>query len=378
MLRIKDMMSRCIVAAILALAFQSPALAQISASSNEAILTLMEKIFNEIPDDLAEIDPSVRRVAVYRVNMDNAYIPAPLKQHFESRLIEIFQMVDPPKIVSLPQLSTLRVSSTDSSFSIINSTPSPDELWRVGKRLRVDGFLEGNLTYIPKKALYFDLRLNRTGSNEVLWAKSYKAYEDMDVPKINPVKQSLNAGFEVFQAQIKSGADSLLHGDFGDRLVQYSIYYGIYQFLTPNSRFRYEMRGGVSFLSEGVKFLSPEFKDNAFYGLKAKANSASSPISINFRLMLYSTIFENNSNNAGDWLSGYLAVTRYFTRKMSDLTGIGLGLRSDLSSNFSVSTGLSMVLGSEFDSQPLLSTGEPMRLKVSGLHFEVLLLQYTF
>lgn len=374
----KKMIAIFLLAGALILVHGERAIAQIKPSSNEAILTLMEKIFKEIPDDLSEINPSIKRIAVYRVNMDNATIPAALKDHFESRLIEIFGTIDPPTMVSLPQLSTLRISSTDSSFSIMNSLPTPDELWRVGRRLRVDAFLEGNLTYVAKKALYLDLRLNRTGSNEVLWAKSYHAYEQMEAPKINPVRQSINAGFEIFQIHASSAPDTLLHRDFNSRLIQYSIYLGLYQFMTANSRLRYEVRGGVSFLSQGVKFTSPQFTENAFYGLKKGASTAASPISFNFRMMLHSTLLPNKENPTGDWISAYVALTRYFTSNMPDLTGLGVGLRSDLSASFSISAGFSMILGSEFDSQPLSTTGTPMRLKVDGVHFEVLLLQYTF
>lgn len=351
---------------------------QVKPGSNEAIITLMEKIFSEIPDDLTEIDPKIKRVAMYRLNMDKAYMPTVLQAHFESRLIEIFRTIDPPKMVSLPKLSTLRVSSTDSSFSIINSLPSPDELWRVGRSLRVDAFIEGDVTYVPRKALFLDLRLSRTGTNEVLWAKSYKAYEEMAVPQINPVKESLNAGFEFFQIHTNSVPDSLLHQDFNNKLVQYTIYLGLYQFMTAASRLRYELRGGISFLSEGVTFTSPQFQENAFYGLKEGASAAANPISLNFRIMMHSSLVRNRENPAGDWLSAYVAVTRYFTRNMPDVTGIGVGLRTDISPNFSLSTGFSMILGKEFDSQPLNASGEPIRLKVDGLHFEVLLLQYTF
>ncbi len=244
--------------------------------------------------------------------------------------------------------------------------------------MRVDAFIEGDVTYVPRKALFLDLRLSRTGTNEVLWAKSYKAYEEMAVPQINPVKESLNAGFEFFQIHTNSVPDSLLHQDFNNKLVQYTIYLGLYQFMTAASRLRYELRGGISFLSEGVTFTSPQFQENAFYGLKEGASAAANPISLNFRIMMHSSLVRNRENPAGDWLSAYVAVTRYFTRNMPDVTGIGVGLRTDISPNFSLSTGFSMILGKEFDSQPLNASGEPIRLKVDGLHFEVLLLQYTF
>lgn len=363
---------------LLLLALCSNLFAQnIPPAANETILNLMEEIFTQIPKDLTEIDPQLDRIAIYRINVDEAMIPPPLRTHFQNRLLEIFRTLERPAMVSLPELNTLKISSTDSSFSIRNALPSPDELWRVGRRLRVDGFIEGNLTYVRGKAMYLDLRLNRTGTNEVLWAKSYSAYEkSFKIKESNPLRRSFHAGLEVFQIEFDSPADSLLHSDFNNRLVQYSAYFGIYQYLSASSRVRYELRVGLSFLSDGVRLQNTEFSRNAFY---TQANLGQFlPVSYNFRALLHTTMVQDKENRFGDWLAFYLAVTRYFTLNMPDLTGVGVGLRSDLSSRFSVSAGMSMILGPEFDSQLVESTGERMRAQINGVHFDIMLLQVSF
>lgn len=346
-------------------------------TTNEKILNLMEDIFNQIPADLAEINPGLKRIAVYNLAVEGAYIPAPLKDHFESRLEEIFKSLETPVVVSLPDMNTLKISSTDSSFSIMNALPSPDELWKVGKRLRIDAFLEGSLTYVEGKALFLDLRLNKTGTNDILWIHSYTAYEKSFEPAVlNPLMRSINAGVEVFSVDIDASADSLINSGFNDRLVQYAIYFGIYQYLEPQSRFRYDFRAGVSFLSEGIKLNNTEFADNTFYAKEGGAG-AFLPVSFNFKVMFNSTLLKNKKSVSSDWLSIYLNVTRYFTTKMSDITGIGFGLRSDLSSRFSVSAGVSTIFGSEFNSSNVSSTDTPIRMKVSGSHFELFLLQFS-
>lgn len=345
--------------------------------TNEKVLNLMEDIFNQIPADLAEISPGLKRIAVYRLAIEGATIPAPLKDHFENRLEEIFTSLGTPVVVSLPDMNTLKISSTDSSFSIMNALPSPDELWKVGKRLRIDAFLEGSLTYVAGKALFLDLRLNKTGTNEVLWIRSYTAYEKSFKPAVlNPLMRSINAGVEVFSINIDASADSLINSSFNDHLVQYAIYFGVYQYLEPQSRFRYEFRAGVSFLSEGVTLSGTDFADNSFYAKEGGA-SALLPVSFNFKVLLNSTLLKNKKSASSDWLSFYLTVTRYFTTKMPDVTGIGFGLRSDLSSRFSVSAGVSTIFGSEFNSSRVLSTDAPIRMKVSGSHFELFLLQFS-
>lgn len=343
------------------------------------ILKLMEEIFAQLPKDISEIDPDLGRIAVYRIETDGSNISAPMREHFESRLVEILRMLQRPAVVALPELNTLKVSSTDSSFSIINALPSPDELWRVARKLRVDAFLEGNLVYLPLKALFLDLRLNRTGTNEVLWAKSYSAYKkNMKLPSKNPIYKSINASLEVFQIDVDSAADSLLHQDFNNRLIQYSVYFGIYQFTTPNSRLRYELRLGASFLSQGVILNGTSFRANSFYSITPGSAMLRTPVSYNFRTMLYSTLIQNKNSRFRDWLSAYFSITRYFTVRMPDLTGLGAGIRTDLNSHFSISAGFSMILGSQFDSIPVESTNQRIRLKVNGVQYDFFLLQYTF
>jgi hypothetical protein len=291
--------------------------------------------------------------------------------------LEIFRTLDRPALVSLPELNTLKILSTDSSFSISNALPSPDELWRVGRRLRVDAFIEGNLSYVRGKAMYLDLRLNRTGTNEVLWAKSYSAYEKaFKAPDTNPMRRSFHAGLEIFQIEFDAPGDTLLHADFGNRLIQYSAYFGLCQYLSANSRVRYELRAGVSFLSDGVRLTNSEFSKNAFYSIHKIGEFL--PVSYNFRALLHTTMIQNKENRYGDWLAFSLSVTRYFTLNMPDLTGIGIGLRSDLSSRFSVSTGMAMILGPEFDSNAVRSTGQRMRAQINGVQFDIMLVQFSF
>lgn len=351
--------------------------AQTPSQAEEKILQLMEEIFNQIVTDVPEIDPNLGRIAVYRLEVDNKHISTHMREHFEGRLVEILRNLEHPALVALPEFNTLKITSNDTSFSITNTLPTPDELGRIGRRLRIDAFIEGNLVYLPERALLLDLRLNRTGTNEVLWAKSYSAFEkQLQLPAVNPLKKSLNGGLEIFQLTFKSDVDSLLHQDSKDRLIHYSIYFGLYQFITPKSRLRYELRLGLSFLSEGVKLRNNKFQTDTFYS-NTTGTQASRLSSVNVRSLIVSTIAENKGNPSGDWLAVYFAATRYFTVNMPDLTGIGVGIRSDINSHFSLSAGLSAILGREFDSVPIRSTGERIRLRVRGLHYEFLFLQYT-
>ncbi|MDQ7053748.1 MAG: hypothetical protein Q9P14_12955 [candidate division KSB1 bacterium] len=345
---------------------------------NAVILGLMEDLLEKVQPAIQAIDPELKRIALYRLTVQGRGLTPPLRDHFENRLIETLQTLDHPRVVSLPKFNNLRITSTDSSFMIINALPTPDELWRVGRRLRVDAFLEGKLSYLPGNGLILDLRLNRTGTNEVLWAESFEAYEKPlePLPK-NPFQVSFNMGVETFPVDIDKASRSLLRQDFQDQIYHYSFYLGFRQNLWEASKFRYEFQVGASLLSEGIKLDSTYFEEDAFYGQKSD-KASSLPIAYFIRSLLAIKLIENEGNVGGDWLSLTLGFARYFAKNMPDFNTISIGLRSDISPHFSLSSGFSLAFGQEFESVPVSSTGQPIRIKISGISMNIFFLQYTF
>ncbi len=346
--------------------------------NNTLLLALMEEVLDEVAKKIDTIDPTLGRVAVYRIQADQAWFPPPLRDHFRNRLVEVLRQLDTPKVVTLPELNTLKISSTDTSFTIINALPSPGELWRVSRSLRVDAYFEGNLAYVPDKALMLDLRLNRTGTNEVLWAGSFAAYEQMRMPSNNPFKFSFIGGVEVFPVELEAAAETALRSDFSGKITHQSLYVGVFHYLWEKSRLRYELRVGLSFLNEGVRLSSDQFAGNSFYAEGKDGISAARPVSYNLRSLIYSTLIENRKSATSDWLSFYLSLTRYFTLNMPDVTGLGLGLRTDVGEHFSFSTGFNLIMGQEFLGVPLEQGQVAYKMRINGLQYEIFMLQYTF
>lgn len=344
------------------------------------LFNLLEDIFVQVNEAAPEIGTDLERIAVYHLKVDERYIPPALRMHIEARIAEIFRTLDSPKMVSLPELNTMKIASTDSSFRIVNTLPSPHELWKVGKRLRIDAFMDGAITYLPGKALLLDLKLNKVGSSEVLWSRSFASYiDDPGLPSANPFMKSLTAGLEVYPIEWDVPAtDTLIHANASNQLKQQTVYFGVHQYLWEKSRLRYEFRVGLAFLSDGLKLNNTAFAKSTFYGSASPDGGFSIPIAYNIRTMIYSTLVENSRSNRSDWLSAYLALTRHFALKMPDFTSISVGLRTDFTQRFSFSAGLSMVLGKEFESEIVKSSGEKINLKINGMQYELMLLQLSF
>ncbi len=344
------------------------------------LFNLLEDIFVQVAQAAPEVGTDLERIAVYHLKVDERYIPPALRTHIEARIAEIFRDIEMPKLVSLPELNTMKIVSTDSSFRIVNTLPSPHELWKIGKRLRIDAFMDGAITYLPGKALLLDLKLNKVGSSEVVWSRSFASYiDDPDLPSTNPFMKSLVAGLEVYPIEWDvADSDTLIHRNASNQLKQQTVYFGVHQYLWEKSRLRYEFSIGLAFLTDGLKLNNTAFTKSAFYGSSSTTGGFSIPVSYNVRTMIYSTLVENSKSNRSDWLSAYFSLTRHFAMKMPDFTSITVGLRTDFTQRFSFSAGLSMVLGKEFESQMVKSSGEKINLKISGMQYELMLLQLSF
>ncbi|KAA3612653.1 MAG: hypothetical protein DWQ05_18560 [Calditrichaeota bacterium] len=344
------------------------------------LFNLMEDIFVQVAQAAPEVGTDLERIAVYHLKVDERYIPPALRTHFEARIAEIFRNLEMPAMVSLPEMNTMKIASTDSSFRIVNTLPSPHELWKIGKRLRIDAFMDGAVTYLPGKAMLLDLKLNKVGTSEVVWSRSFAAYvDDPELPSPNPFMKSLIAGLEVFPIEwdVPAG-DTLIHAKATNQLKHQTIYYGVHQYRWEKSRLRYEFRIGLAFLTDGLELNGTAFTKTGFYGTSSRTGGFSIPVSYNVRTMLYSTLIENRKSNRSDWLSAYFALTRHFAMKMPDISSISVGLRTDFTERFSFSAGVSMVLGKEFESQEVKSSGEKLNLKISGMQYELMLLQLSF
>ncbi len=359
---------------------RQPAFSQLPAppeDTNSRLLGLMEQMLEKVHPALSTISPELNRIALYRLYVEGESLTPPLRDHFSHLLVESLRSLEKPRVVDLPEFNTLRITSTDTSFSIVNALPSPDELWRVGRRLRIDAFMVGKLTYLKGNALMLDLRLNRTGSNEVIWAESFTVYEKPpDKFPENPFLASFNVGVELFPVELDV-PKSMLRDDFTGRISQYHLYFGFRQNFSGGSRFGYEFQMGLSFLSEGIAFDSTYFETDAFYG-KHSDKPLFLPVSYDVRTVIFTRLIENQSNPGGDWLSLTLGMARYFAREMPDFNVLSLGLRSDLSRNFSLSAGFSYVFGNRFHSVPVAATGKPIRMRLSGISYQLFFLQYTF
>ena len=113
------------------------------------ILALIDMLTENVIDELQELDISVNRIAIYHIKMDQHVFSASMSRLLEGKLQNIFQAVEGITLVTLPKINGIKISSTDSTFQVINTVPSVEELWKLGRKLRIQAFLDGECSYRP-------------------------------------------------------------------------------------------------------------------------------------------------------------------------------------------------------------------------------------
>ena len=346
------------------------------------IIALINHIVTLFPEKITEIDPNLDRIALYHIKGDPRYFNANLQQLLEGKILTVFEDLGTPKIVVLPRLNGLKIKSTDSTFSVMNRVPSMSELWAMGKKLRVQAFLEGECSYIHNHGLTLNLRLIKTGSGEVLWSDTFSVFEKElePVKESNPLYFGVSLGMESYSIDIaETGiSNTMISNNFNGRLIYNTLDMSLFQYLPTQRHFRYEIRFGVGFLGNGVKLTDANFSDDTFYGTKEMQPKTPKPVSTRLQTFFYIGMIERKERAKGDWLSVYLTAARHFTKNAPDFNSCGLGLRSDVSRNFSISAGFSIVSAAKFNSVPLNDQEDVINLDVSGIQYHLFLIQYIF
>lgn len=346
------------------------------------ILAMVNHMAEGMPDKLRDIDPALNRIALYRIKVDPRVFNPNLHQILEGKILRVFNELGTPKIVVLPKLNGLKIQSTDSTFSVQNTVPSMAELWKTGKRLGVQAFLEGEASYFPNQGLVLNLRLVKTGVSEVLWSKEFSVFEKElePVKETNPMSFGLTLGMETYFVNIVENdfSKEFVARKFNGQLTYHTIDFGMFQYFSGRSRFRYEVRLGLAFVANEVKLNNTSFSENTFYGNAKIEKGIPLPVSVRFNTLFYMGVVEKQEKFNGDWLAAYLSIARHFTQKSPDFNCFGVGLRSDFSRNFSISAGISFVMSSEFDSVPLAGQSDVLKMDFSGIQYHLCMIQYVF
>jgi len=135
----------------------------------------IDDLVRQVSRSLDNLPGDLPRLAFYQIRSDRSEVAPTFVRHLQARLEAVFRDPGGRTLVSAPELKTLRVSVTDTSFSVANTEASAEDLWKLGDRLRVDAFVDGTLARDADGNLLLSLRLFRSRNGEVVWNGSWVA-----------------------------------------------------------------------------------------------------------------------------------------------------------------------------------------------------------
>jgi hypothetical protein len=140
-----------------------------------SFLHQIQEIRFQLEAKMEELPPIVDRIAIHQLKVSNSDFRPGISRYVRSQIEEVFQVIGRKAVISAPELKTVRIVSTDTTFKMSNAIPDAEALWEVGRKFRIDGFVQGSLVKTEQQDLILSLKLIQQGTAEILWSGTFIA-----------------------------------------------------------------------------------------------------------------------------------------------------------------------------------------------------------
>ncbi len=316
-------------------------------------------ILNQLEHSMGDIPPEIERVAVYNLRVDRNEYSTGMAKFFQGKIEETFSKYGRRQIVVAPELRTTRVTSTDTSFQLTNTLPSQEELWRIGEKLRLDGFIEGSLTRSDAGDVVLNLKIFKHKSADVVWSGSFIA---------GPNERKLSFPYMEFGVRLSLGfwpvekftspSDTLSGNSLGLSVYQYGAEITIGEAANSLRRLYLSAAGGIM-----VLVTVPDDPRDSVVGNLENYYTATAGADL-----LYVFVPKKDSDD-GYWLGAYGGVRTYLPQKLIMLRH---GYTSRITRHFSISAGVQfMPLLNQLVSDKSLLSANEYELLLQNPNFEI-------
>ncbi len=321
----------------------------------------IEKIIAELKETLGDIPPSVEKIAIYQIRTDSKGFTKGESRYIQGRIETTLRDEGRRTLVSPPELKTLNIISTDTSFSMSNTIPTIEELWKLGDKLRIDAFIEGSCSKSKDGDVMLNLKLVKHRTAEILWSGDFIAGPNKVEPSIFDLKWSAHVPIRIFSMEKFEGQSGI---DKETGFNQVAIEGSVTEALTKNRRLWFNINAGVSRMAISKKD-SIELGYSGIYTMQIGVG-------------VWAVLVPKGNRDRGHWLGTYFSAYYYvpflFTGSIPVFT---YGYNAQLSKHFGVSIGVSYIAGDRFITGSL---GDAVGHKITfeKLAYEVDILNYTF
>jgi hypothetical protein len=342
------------------------------APSNTGLRQIAE-IMGRLAKSMGDIPPNVDRIALTQVKVDPRDFTPGMSRYIQAQIEEVFRKEGRRTVVTAPELRTFRVVATDSTFKFSNTLPSMDDLWRLGDKLRVDGYIEGSCSKSADNDVILNLKVFRHRTGEIVWSASFVAGPNEKKPDIWNLDWSASANLRRFPIRqgILPSPDSFDAVTGRPKLDT----------LSTLALTQYGFEGTVSEAVTADKFLL--FSVSLGYGY---ATGAGGPDSlgvdfniqmVKFGIEMLGIFFRKSNPDLGYWLGTYVGYQEFIPfANRGHLSALSVGYKSRVSRHFTLGGGaLFLPLNNKL--KGLNEAGDRF-LTLEPIAYELTYLHYTF
>ena len=340
------------------------------APSSTGIRQITE-IMGRLAKSMGDIPPNVDRLALSQVKVDPHQFDPGMARYIQAQIEEVFRKEGRRTVVTSPELRTFRVVSTDSTFKFSNTLPSMEDLWRLGDKLRVDGYIEGSCSKSSDGDVILNLKVFRHRTGEIVWSSSFVAGPNEKKPDIWNLDYSASANLRMWPMKqaIIPRLDTL-NAVTGESILDT---------LGDVSMTMYGIEGSVSEVVTPDKFLL--FSVSLGYGF---ANGTGGPdsLGINFNIQMVKfgvemlgIFFRKSNPDLGYWLGTYVGYEEFIPfANRGHLSTVNIGYKSRVSRHFTLGGGVMFLalnnkLKGLADDKDRFLTLDPVAYELTYLHY---------
>lgn len=334
----------------------------------------IREITSRLAKALGDIPPDIERVALAQIKTDAREFDAGMSRYIQAQVEETFRKEGRKTVVTSPELKTFRVVATDSTFKFTNTLGSVDELWRLGDKLRVHGFIEGSCSKSADNDVILNLKLFRHKTGEVVWSGSYVAGPNEKQTDLLDLTYSVSASIRRFPVQEAifpndtGGVDAqgnVLVDTVSDlALTQYAFEATVSEVVTPDKWLLFGVTVGYGYAT------GAHIKDSVEYSYNIQA--------VKFGVEMMAIFFRKKNPDLGYWLGTYLGYQEFlpfFYR--GHISALAVGYRSRVSRHFTLGGGAMFLLFNE-QLKGVGASNLDRIIKLDDVAYELTFLHYTF
>lgn len=206
----------------------------------------LAELKSQLSLSLQSLPSHLQRVALYRLRADRREFSPGMIRYVQNQIEEAF-FASKRDVVSAPELKTTRISSTDTSFQMSNAVSDAEELWKLGRKLRVDAFLDGGITRSKEGDLLLTLKLIRQESADVVWSQTFIAGPNEDRAKPAQFEFTADLGWNLWD--VKKLVIGNSSADGGLAYYRYDANLGLQQVMDESRTWYIGVQGGMGYLS---------------------------------------------------------------------------------------------------------------------------------